>query len=155
MTSSTPIFVLDTHGAIAYLHREPGWPAVEEMLLSGKAGRCRILLSAMSLCELAYIVERRRGATKVRGILAALEQWPVEVIDLDHQTILGAARIKARYPISIGDAFVTALALDREATVVTGDPEFKRVEHLVTINWLPPKDSGPAGRSAPAGPSGC
>jgi predicted nucleic acid-binding protein len=151
--SSAPVVVLDTQGAIAYLHREPGGLVVEQTLSLAKTGRCRILLSAMSVCEIAYIVERRQGETKVRETLALLEQLPVEVVELDRRTILSAARIKAQHPISIGDAFVTALALDQEAAVMTGDPEFRRVEHLVAVSWLPQKDTGPAGRCAPAGPS--
>ena len=31
---------------------------------------------------------------------------------------------------------VLACALERAAIVVTGDPEFKKVSHLVTIEWI-------------------
>ena len=34
------------------------------------------------------------------------------------------------------DCFALASALDRKAAIVTGDPEFKKVEHLVDIHWV-------------------
>jgi hypothetical protein len=38
--------------------------------------------------------------------------------------------------ISYAGAFAVALAQEMTATLVTGDPEFKRVESLVKIMWL-------------------
>jgi ribonuclease VapC len=49
---------------------------------------------------------------------------------------LDAARLKARFPIAHADAFAAATAIRMNAVIVTGDPEFHRIEHLVTINWL-------------------
>jgi predicted nucleic acid-binding protein len=34
------------------------------------------------------------------------------------------------------DCFALASALANRVTLVTGDPEFKKVEHLVTIIWI-------------------
>jgi ribonuclease VapC len=50
--------------------------------------------------------------------------------------VLEAARIKARLPISYADAFAVATAQRERAVIVTGDPEFRKVEHLVTVKWL-------------------
>ncbi len=43
---------------------------------------------------------------------------------------------KAQYPISFADAFATATAIRMDAELLTGDPEFRRVEQLVKIRWL-------------------
>lgn len=48
----------------------------------------------------------------------------------------GTVIILASYAISYADAFVVAAAQEFEATVITGDPEFRRVEHLAPIDWL-------------------
>jgi predicted nucleic acid-binding protein len=37
---------------------------------------------------------------------------------------------------SFADCFALASALERKATIVTGDPEFRKVEHLVGIIWI-------------------
>ena len=81
-------------------------------------------------------MERRRGREATATLLAALEGLPLRVVDADSRAILGAAHIKAQYPISFADAFVVALALEEGAAVLTGDPEFRRVQHLVTMRWL-------------------
>jgi predicted nucleic acid-binding protein len=47
-----------------------------------------------------------------------------------------AAHIKAHRAVSYADAFVVALAQQHGAHVVTGDPEFKMVEDLVSVYWL-------------------
>ena len=50
--------------------------------------------------------------------------------------IFRAAELKARYPISYADAFALASAIEHQAELVTGDPELRRVEHLVGIVWV-------------------
>jgi len=38
--------------------------------------------------------------------------------------------------MSYADCFAAALAKDRKAHVVTGDPEFKQVEQEVQVLWV-------------------
>jgi predicted nucleic acid-binding protein len=47
-----------------------------------------------------------------------------------------AADFKARFKISLADAFAAALAKEKKAELVTGDPEFKPLEKELKINWL-------------------
>jgi uncharacterized protein len=49
---------------------------------------------------------------------------------------MAAARLKAQYAVSYGDAFAITLAIELDATVVTNDPEFKNIEHLVKVKWI-------------------
>jgi predicted nucleic acid-binding protein len=136
MKRDNPLFVVDTHAILAYLFGESGGNIVRKRLSVAREGGCRLLISAMSVCEVCYIVERRKGVEAVGEALALLQELPAQVVDLDRAVILAAARVKAGHPISLGDAFVAALALDKGATVVTGDPDFKHVEHLVPVLWL-------------------
>lgn len=46
-----------------------------------------------------------------------------------------AARLKAQFPMSYADAFAVALALEREAALVTDDPELRSAEHGVEVAW--------------------
>jgi ribonuclease VapC len=43
-----------------------------------------------------------------------------------------AAEVKAEYVISYADCFAVATAEQLSASIITGDPEFKKVEHLVS-----------------------
>lgn len=47
-----------------------------------------------------------------------------------------AAAFKAAYKMSLADAFAAALAKQKKADLVTGDPEFKAVENTLKITWL-------------------
>jgi hypothetical protein len=52
-----------------------------------------------------------------------------------------AAKIKATYskakhPLAYADTFVIATAIDRDAMIVTGDPEMKNAEDIVEIFWI-------------------
>ena len=50
--------------------------------------------------------------------------------------ICKASEIKAEIPIAYADCFAIATALFKKATIVTGDPEFAKANHLVDIEWL-------------------
>jgi uncharacterized protein len=49
--------------------------------------------------------------------------------------VIEAAKIKGKYALSYADSFAVATAIKEKATVVTGDPEFRKVERLVGIDW--------------------
>jgi predicted nucleic acid-binding protein len=47
-----------------------------------------------------------------------------------------AAEFKAAHKISLADAFAAAPAKERDATLVTGDAEFKPLAREIRIKWL-------------------
>jgi len=47
-----------------------------------------------------------------------------------------AADFKSRFKISLADALAAALAKEKKAEVVTGDPEFKALEKEIKVQWL-------------------
>ena len=46
------------------------------------------------------------------------------------------ALIKSEHAVSYADAFCIATAQQLNATVLTNDPEFRSVQHLLKIRWL-------------------
>ena len=48
-----------------------------------------------------------------------------------------AAGLKARFSLSLADAFAAALAKKLKAELITGDAEFKPLEKEIRILWLP------------------
>jgi ribonuclease VapC len=54
----------------------------------------------------------------------------------DRELIWKAAEIKAEYAISYADCFAVATAIRHNATILTGDPEFKKTEKLVKVKWV-------------------
>jgi hypothetical protein len=69
-------------------------------------------------------------------VLASIERLNFTILPLPNPLIFQAAEYKADYSISFANCFALASAFECKATLVTGDPEFKRVDHLVEIVWL-------------------
>jgi predicted nucleic acid-binding protein len=90
-----------------------------------------------SLGEILYITEREQSLEAAHSALAAVDQLPIEVTEAGRALTLEAAHVKAHHTLSYADAFVVALAQQRDARVVTGDPEFRQAEERVAVVWLP------------------
>jgi len=58
---------------------------------------------------------------------------------VDRGLALAAAHLKAQYPIAYADCFATALAQQKEAMLISGDPDFEKVAEVVAMEWLPKK----------------
>jgi predicted nucleic acid-binding protein len=136
-TSPQPSYVFDSFALLAYLGDEVGADRVSAMLDDAEAGRCQLFMSAVNLGEVAYIVERERGEARAQEALEQITKLPVSIRDAAQELCLRAAHVKARLPIAYADCFAVALAQELAAAVVTGDPEFEKVERLVPIEWLP------------------
>lgn len=95
-----------------------------------------MVMSEINAGELYYAIGRRMGLDKAEEALANLSTIPVTLVPTTWELIVAAARLKAQWPLSYADCFAVATAMARGATVVTGDPEFKHVEHLVPVEWI-------------------
>jgi predicted nucleic acid-binding protein len=136
VAARSSIYVLDSFALLAYFEAEVGMIRVRELLLGAGRGIYILYLSLINLGESLYITEREQGLPRAHRMLAAVEQLPINLVPVTRETVFAAAHIKAFYPISYADAFVVATAKDCGGTVVTGDPEFKRVTDIVPIEWL-------------------
>jgi len=58
------------------------------------------------------------------------------IVPASDSLVYAAAELKGSYAISYADAFLLATALREKATIVTGDPEFRKVEFLRRIRWI-------------------
>jgi predicted nucleic acid-binding protein len=131
-----PDYVLDSFALLAYFQAEPGGEQVRDLLKEASAEKATAFLSAINLGEILYITERKLGRDTADNTLNDILRLPVQLADASTDRVIGAAHVKARYAISYADAFVVALAQEFKATIVTADPEFKRVESLTSILWL-------------------
>jgi predicted nucleic acid-binding protein len=129
-------FLFDSFALLAYLQDEPGASRIEKLLEDAGKEKCRVFMSLINVGELLYITERRGGIVKAQDALALIRQLPIEIVPVEEQLVFAAAHIKANYPLSYADAFVVAVAMEKSASIITGDPEFQSVEALITIEWL-------------------
>ena len=130
-------YVLDSYALLAYLEGEAGMPRVREVLAAALKRTTRVYVSLINLGETLYITEREQGLAKAHQALAALDQLPLQVVEVSRATVLTAAHIKAHYAVSYADAFAVATAEEYGAAILTGDPEFKTVARRVAVEWLP------------------
>ena len=137
MTEKPLQFVLDSFALMAYYQREPGGARTRELLEDAHGGQIGLSMTTVNLGEIAYLLERRRGLEQAQAAIATLYQEPVELVEVDRLLALSAARIKIDAGMGYADCFSAALAQRMGATLVTGDPDFRQVEHLVAIEWLP------------------
>jgi ribonuclease VapC len=129
-------YVLDSFALLAYLQDEPAASRIEKLMDRAGKEKCRLLLCIINLGEILYITERRGGLVKAQDALALIQQLPIEILPADEQTVFDAAHIKANHTLSYADSFVVAIGIQENAAVITGDPEFRVVEHIVEMEWL-------------------
>lgn len=136
MDAEAEAFVLDSFAMLAHLQGEAGMERVKGVLKTAGRGDCRVYLPLINLGEVVYITERGRGLIEAQAVLAIVEQLPLEVLAASREAVLGAAHIKANYPLSYADAFAVAAVQTLGGTILTGDPEFHSVEEVVAVEWL-------------------
>lgn len=129
--------VLDSHALLAFFEREPGWKKVAQFLHEAAGGKCQLVMSIVNWGEICYITLREYGADHWERLLHALENMPVKVVDAGREVTLEAAHFKARGGLSYADGFVCGLAKTiKGAEIVTGDPEFRSVEGILSVRWI-------------------
>jgi ribonuclease VapC len=122
---------------LSYLNKEIGFEKVREALAEAQASDGSLLMNEINVGETYYILHRQRGEQEAEYFLdTVLVGLPILLVQNDFQGVIDAARIKAEYPLSFGDCFAVATARRESAIILTGDPEFKKIEHLAKIEWL-------------------
>jgi predicted nucleic acid-binding protein len=131
--------VLDSWALMAYLQDEPAAEEVEKLLLKAAENKHRLLLCVVNWGEIYYSIARTEGEAVAEQKAADIATLAIEVVGVsdDLQLVREAAKLKASKKMAYADCFAAALAKLRGVEVVTGDPEFKEVEHEVKVAWLP------------------
>ena len=129
-------YVFDSFALIAHLEGEARGRPVRGLLTALKEGRARVCMSVVNVGEVVYRARKQHGVHLAESALRFIRSLAMELHDADLDLTLAAAALKAEYPIAYADAFAAALAQKLDATLVTGDPEFKLLEDVISIEWL-------------------
>ena len=65
-----------------------------------------------------------------------LQGLPIDFHSMSRQMADTVADFKARFRMSLADAFAAALAKEKKAELVTADPEFRALEKEIKVAWL-------------------
>lgn len=129
-------YLLDSYAVLAWIQDERGAEFVEDLLYRARGYEEEALLNIINLGEIYYRCARIMDMQSARNLLENIRLLPIRIIPCPNDLVLEAAEIKRQYPIAYADAFALASALREKACIVTGDLEFKDVEHLAEIHWL-------------------
>ena len=131
-----PSTILDSHALIALLREEAGGDKVRQILEKAAERDQPVHMTEVSYAEVQYIVRRKEGDEAWAAIALELIATPIQFHPADRRLADLAADFKARFKMSLADAFAAALAKEKKGELVTGDPEFKALEKEIKINWL-------------------
>jgi len=129
-------FIFDSHALLKFFQKEKGHEKVTRLLEETRRTGATKYINAINLGEIIYSTKREFGDQKKLEILANIERLHFTILPIPNPLTFQAAEYKAQYALSYADCFALASAMEHKATLVTGDPEFKKVEHLVDIVWI-------------------
>ena len=130
--------VLDSWALLAFLQDEPSAGEVEKLLVGAAENKLRLLLGVINWGEIYYAIARAESEAAAERNMRELASLGIELIPVEKDLFLvrEAAKLKAKHRMSYADCFAAALAKIRGAELVTGDREFRQVEHEIEIHWL-------------------
>src|SRR4030043_2030813 len=129
-------FIFDSHALLKFFQKEKGYEKVFRLLEEIRKTGAAKFLNIINLGEIIYSTKRDFGDQKKLEVLANIERLGFTILEVPKDLVFQAAEYKAQYSISYADCFALASAIEHKAVIVTGDPEFKKVEHLAEIHWI-------------------
>jgi len=94
-------------------------------------------MSAINWGEVYYTEWRRYGEAKAQEAEMNLRRLPIVVIPADQERATRAAAMKQKHNLGYADSFAAELAMEKNAWLVTADPEFARLGKLLSLYPLP------------------
>ena len=128
--------VFDSYAVLSFFFKETGAERVTEVLHDAAAAAQPVLITAVNWAEVLYRLQREQGDSGVAEAQRFERTMPLDVVPADQALAEIAAEFKAAHKMSLADAFAAALAKQKKAELVTGDPEFKAVQGEIKIGWL-------------------
>ncbi len=127
------VYVLDAQPLVGSFKQEPSRPTVEALIARGIRGEVQLRLTTVNAGEVTYAVERALGANAGHEALRTLQDWPIDIVNVDLELASRAGWFKLRGRISYADCFAAALAHRDGIPLVSDDPEFERVADVVRV----------------------
>ena len=91
----------------------------------------------MTLMEIYYVVWRKEGKEAAHNAYVETKMLPLDIVNVDELLLLQAGSVKARYTLSVMDAFIIATAKEKGGVLIHKDPEFEQVSGEVQCISLP------------------
>ncbi|CAN5628564.1 hypothetical protein BH20VER1_BH20VER1_11150 [soil metagenome] len=127
-----------SHALLAYFRGESRGLEVRTLLDRAAIADGVLHMSDVNCPEVKDTLLKKDGAAAWHRAAEILQSLPIAFHSTSRALADSAADFKARFKISLADAFAAALAKEQEAELVTGDREFKALAKEIKIAWLKP-----------------
>ena len=115
----------DSEPLIAYFLGEPGGETVKDFLFRIQRKEADGSINVINLAEVYYILHRL-NPSRAEESCRVLSSFGLTILPIEDDDLwYDAAKIKARHPLSLADAFAVATAEKQKSTLVIGsDKEY-------------------------------
>jgi ribonuclease VapC len=93
-------------------------------------------MSVVNWGELYYNTMREQGVSEADKVILQLDKFPIQMVDVNKELAYEAAKLKGEFRIAYADCFAVALSVKLNADLVTGDPDFKKLQERISIQWI-------------------
>jgi predicted nucleic acid-binding protein len=134
------VFVLDSSAVLRYIDNEAGGDRVNAIFKTCVRRQAQMRISALQWGEVAGYLRKRLGASDGQRALESLVPLELEIVPATGERALRAADLRTSRNIPYVDAFAIELTMDSpDRVLVTADYDFKAVDDLARIEFLPSK----------------
>ena len=128
-------YILDANAVLRYLDPEApgGNEKMTALFVEAKAGASHLMMSAVNLGEVLYTLLKSEPEERALQMIRQLQQ-AISIAEADFDRTVQASILKYRYKLGYADSFAAALAIEYDATVVSADPSFEKLERK--LKWM-------------------
>lgn len=128
--------VFDTWAIIAYFEDEPAAEHISQLIAEANENATPMWMSVVNAGEVWYVIARKTSVAEADTAINDLRKLGIQFDTAEWKISRQAALFKSKHKMSFADAFAAALAVQKNAHLVTGDQEFKPLEGEVKMLWL-------------------
>jgi ribonuclease VapC len=128
--------LFDAHAILVWTQKEAGYERIKSLLVACREDSTTGYMSYINLGEVYYKTIRAVGLSQAKTFLENFLRIPVTLVLPGPDLIWKASEIKAEFAISYADCFAAATAIKYDAAILTGDPDFKKLAKLVSVEWI-------------------
>jgi predicted nucleic acid-binding protein len=129
------IYVLDASALLHFIDDDSGAARVERLIKDAR-DTTPLLISLVNWGEVFYHQWQERGEETARRTMSNLARLPLDLIAVDLAQIMKAGELKAVHKIPYVDCIAAALAVVRQATLVTSDRDFDKLGRQFPVPWV-------------------
>ena len=120
-------YCFDACALLAFLNDEEGADKIEDLLNKSVANDISVSMSIVNLLEVYYGELRDKGEEISKIVLDMVRHYSIKVVNtVSEQAFHEAARLKAKYKMSLADCIGLATAKELSGQFVTSD--YKEIE---------------------------